>query len=128
MDSNKQTEFTERRRKKDWIVRAVSVTGVIGWISAAAAVLLLDAARPAQETVVTRFFGTRVVSYWNPLFLRLSYIAGVEVFLLCLLGFMFNLMRRRRKTDRLNNSIIILWVISVTFLIIMTIRFGYLIF
>jgi len=128
LEAPKPPDYIERRKKKDWIVKAVPVISVIGWLSAFVSLSFLDAAQPAKETFWSSIYSVRIVSFWNPLMLQLSLIMAVEVFLVCLLGFMFNLMRHRRKTDRFSKSILILWPLSVFYIAYLLIRFGYLIF
>lgn len=126
---NDLNEFTDRRhRKKDWVVYAVSVTSAIGWIFVIFAFTFLNKAKPMQENLFTRILKFKVNSNWNHSILYLSLFWMIFALLFCILGFIFNMRRHRRKTDRFNRTIIILGIISLLFLSILLWKFWYVFF
>lgn len=121
--------FVERRhRKKDWVIYAASVMSAIGWLFAIFAFTFLDQAKPMQEDFFTRLLNVKVCSFWNSSLLYLSLFLMVLAFLTCIIGFIFNMRRHRRKTDRYHRTIIILCILSSIFLALFLWKFWYLIF
>ena len=108
-----QRKFVERRRKKDWVVRSVSVIAVIGWICAIVALVYVDQAKPGTVNFLTKLFGTDVRLYWDVTLLNISFRALLVSFFTCVIGLLINMTRHRRKTDRFNKSIIILGLVSL---------------
>jgi len=109
--------FVERRRKPDWVVRSVTVIAVLGWIGALIALVMIHRARPAGESFFTRTFDLVAVTRWDVAVLRSSFVAIMTSLVACGVGFIINLTRHRRKTDRYNKLLIILGVLSLALLI-----------
>ena len=114
----KQNQYVERRRKKDWVVRCVSLTAVIGWLFALVALIYANRAKPAYVGYLTRVFRVDVVQYWDVAMLNMSFRALLISFVTCLIGLLFNMTRKRRKSDRFNVAIISLGVISLIAIVI----------
>lgn len=102
-----------RRRKKDWVTQAVPVVSVIGWLTAIVFLILLERARPQQSNFFSRYFDVVLVTAWNASLVRTSLMVLVGVLLVCVVGFFFNMLRQKRKTDKYSKSIIILGLISL---------------
>lgn len=113
----------DRRRKKDWVTRAVPALSIIGWLLAIATMFFLDGAKPLTENVFTRLYGVEIHSVWNQNLLRITLSLLIFVAAICLIGFLFNLLRKRRKSDRFNKSVIILGIIAVLSIIVFLIIF-----
>lgn len=116
--------FVERRRKKDWVTTVIPYLSVAAWIIAAVALVLLDQASPQGESFFSRMLGAPVRSSWNTSMLYTAFIALASSFVICLIGFLFNLLRHSRKTDRFNKSVIILGACSLVGLVAFFIRFS----
>ena len=117
-------KYVERRKKQDWVVRSVSVIAVIGWILAFIALLFLDRASPLQENFITRFLSVNVVSFWNTSLLRSAFAAILASFIACVVGFVLNASRHRRKSDRFNKLLIAIGVASTVMLVLYLINFS----
>ena len=113
----------ERRRRKDWVVRLVSVVSVLGWVFAFAALLLFNEAQPSGPDFFTRFLGATVINYLDVNKLNMAFIALLISFFVCAAGMTANILRHRRKTDRYNKSIIILGSVSLVGIIAFLINF-----
>ena len=117
-------KYVDRRKKQDWVVRSVTIIAVLGWISALVALLLIQRASPLQENFITRILSVDVASYWNSAMLRGAFIAILASFLISVIGFVFNLSRHRRKTDRYNKLLITIGVLSTVILVLFLVLFS----
>ncbi|MCL2125660.1 MAG: hypothetical protein FWH33_06700 [Oscillospiraceae bacterium] len=117
-------KYVERRKKQDWVVRSVTIIAIIGWISALFAFLLIQRASPLHENFITRILNVDVASYWNSAMLRGAFIAILVSFLISLIGFLFNMTRHRRKTDKYNKLLITIGVLSVIVLVVFLVLFA----
>ena len=108
-----QRRFTERRKGPDAVVRAVWWTAGISWLLFIAALIFVETARPEIETFFGRQFDISIRDYWNENALLYMFIILVLNFAVCVIGFIFNMARHRRKTDRFNKSILILGTLSL---------------
>ena len=103
----------DRRRRKDWVVRSVTVIAVLGWICAITALFLMDRASPPKRyELVAAIHGGTAVGYWNTALLRWAFVATLASFVVCVIGFVANVTRHRRKTDRFNKLLITIGIIS----------------
>ena len=116
--------FVERRKKTDWVVRSVTIIAVLGWFAALLALLFIQRARPAEGTFVTLHYGVDVVGYWSASLLRWAFIATLFSFAACLIGFIFNAARHRRKTDRFNKLLIGISIASTVIFVVFLVSFS----
>ena len=116
--------FVERRKRKDWMTKAITIFSVFAWIAAFAILSFLDMARPQQGNFLSWLFAAPVRSSWNASMLRIAFAILLAVFLVCVVGFLFNLFRSRRKSDRYNKSLIILGVLSLIGIVIFLWKFA----
>lgn len=116
--------FFDRRRKTDWITRSIQIIGIAGWILAAGTLLFIDRAKPGTDDFFTTLFHGSVSYSWDEQLLRYSFFIFVGIFVLCLLGMIFNMLRHRRKSDKYNKSIIILGLMSFAGIIYFFLAFS----
>lgn len=131
MDNNhfnqpqQQRRFVERRRKPDWVTRAIPLLSIIGWFIAAAALFMIDRARPrTSENFFTRLSSSGAFSTVDTRLLYVAFISLIMTFVLCLTGFIFNMTRHKRKSDKYNPSIIILGALSLVAIAAFLILYG----
>ena len=120
-------KFVDRRRKQDWVVRSVTIIAVLGWIGALIALLLIDRASPTDPFFLAGpnwLNETPSASYWNSSMLRSAFAAISVSFVVSILGFILNLTRHRRKTDRFNKLLIGIGIASIIILVIYLINFS----
>ena len=113
-----QGQYVERRRRKDWVVRCVSVIAVIGWLFALASMVYADRAKPGYVGFLTRIFQVEVNQYWDIAMLNMSFRALLISFFTCIIGLLINMTRKRRKSDRFNIAIISLGALSLIAIIV----------
>lgn len=128
MSMRDPSQYVERRRKRDWVTRAVPIIAAIGWLAAIVMLVLLDRASPTHADFFSRLAGKLVVSSWNTQMLQYVLLILVGVFVICLVGFILNLLRHKRKTDKFNMPIIVLGIASVIGIVAFLIAFGKYIF
>lgn len=116
--------FVERRKKRDWVSRAVPIISGVGWAAAFFTLMFLEKATPQQADLFTRLFNIPLQSAWNTQMLAISLATLILVFLVCAAGFVFNILRHRRKEDKYNKSIIILGCISLVSIVVFLITFA----
>lgn len=120
--------FVERRKRTDWISRTVTICSIVGWIAIFIMTIFLDRAQPPGQDFFTRFFKAGPLrTSWNSGMLRISLAILILVFFICVIGLVCNLMRRKRKSDKIRKSNIILMGITVVGIALFLWRFGNLI-
>ena len=117
-------EYAERRRKKDWVVRSVSVIAAIGWFLSLLSLLLIDRASPQQQNFLTRFLDIRVVSSWNSAMLRIAFAMVLASCVTCIIGFILNAARHRRKSDRYSKLLITVSIVSAVMFVLYLVFFA----
>ena len=129
--SAKAGAYSERRKKEDWMVKAAAILSVIAWGVAIAVWYVLEAAAPEREMrfitslMETRFdTPTAVRQYWDAALLQSAFGLLAAALIICVIAFIFNKMRMKRKTDKYRKSIFILGGISIIGIIAFLIRFG----
>ncbi|NLK73211.1 MAG: hypothetical protein GX285_09360 [Clostridiales bacterium] len=114
----------ERRKGPDVFNQSVRWISIIGWFIFIFSILLIREAAPQNETFLDRFYNASVRTHWNDALLVCSFVFMLILTILCFYAFICNLKRRRRATDKLSYSIIILGIISIIGIIV----FGFTLF
>jgi len=111
-------QFPERRRRKDWVSRCITFFAVIGWGCAFVAFTYGNRAKPGFDSVVLRALGGTVRQYWDIDMLNLSFRVLLITLFICVLGFLINMSRYRRKSDRINKPLLVLAIITFVAIIV----------
>ncbi len=111
MAEQKKT-FTERRKGPDAVVKAVWWTAGISWLLFITAVIFFETARPETETFFDCQFNVSIRDYWNENALQYVFFILVMNLAVCIIGFIFNMARHKRKTDKISKSILILGIMA----------------
>ena len=119
-----EISYQDRRRKADWVVNAASVLSIVSWLFALVVWGILEFASPERETVFTQSWDIGVRTWWDGNLLPLAFVLLVMSFITCIVAFLFNMTRMRRKTDKYRMSIIIIGIITFIGIIAFVIRFG----
>ncbi len=98
--------FFDRRRGSDILVKWVHWSGIVSWCLVAVTLGVALSAKPQQENFFHRFFKIDVTQTWDYQLLRFAFIILVVLFVFCLVSIFFNALRRRRRTDRYNKTIL----------------------
>lgn len=116
--------YVEKRRKKDWVTRAIPILSAIGWVATLVMITLLERAQPEQGNMFTAIFGAPLRSYWNTSLLLAALLVLIAVVFISVVGFFFNMKRHRRKSDKYNKPLIALGCVSIISLVLFLVRFG----
>ena len=104
--------YIERRKGPDSVVKAVWWSAGISWLLFIAAIVFTENARPRLSTFFDRQFNVSVRDYWNENALLYAFIILVLNFAVCIIGFIFNMARHKRKTDKISKSILVLGIVT----------------
>ena len=115
---------TDRRRQADWVVKAATVLSVLSWVVAFMVTLMLDIASPERDNLFSSLMGGAVRGEWDTTVLLGAFIMLVISLVCCIVAFLFNMKRMRRKTDKYRKSEIIMGLISMAGIIFFIINFG----
>jgi len=125
--TDKTVSFRERRRRSDWLVRASILMSVFAWLVLFAVWIVLYFAGVVGNygntpiNIITGMPVTHTISYT---LLPIAYAMLLFSIAICLLAFLFNRLRMRRKSDRYRKSIFIIGGISIIALIAFLYNFG----
>ena len=106
--------FTERRRGPDVVVKAVWWTVGVSWVLIVTALMFTGQAQPKSETFFDRLLKVSVRNYWDENLLRYAFYVLLLNLAACIIGFVLNILRQKRKTDRISKSIIILSIVTLS--------------
>jgi hypothetical protein len=125
-----QRQYVDRRKKPDWVVRSVTIVTLFGWIGAMIALALSYLGAPKDDAI------GNAINAINPNIgaggsipmkiglLRGAFIAIMVSFVVCALGFILNITRHRRKTDKYNKLLITLGIVSIVFIAAFLINYA----
>ena len=126
-----QRQWVERSRKPDWVLRSVTVVTLIGWITSVAALALYYLGAPKESRPWNVKPGQEIGGGIIPAnidLLRGTFIAILVSCVVCAVGFVLNVTRHKRKTDKFNRLLITLSGVSLLLLIVFLINYGSYIF
>lgn len=118
----------DRRRKTDWVSYMATILSFVSWAVAFVVWAVLDMAAPDQESAFTRKFGVEVRQYWDDTLLPIAFWLLVAALCICVSAFIFNMLRKRRKTDKYKKSVIITGIGTIAGIILFISRFGDILF
>jgi hypothetical protein len=123
--------YIERRKKEDWMVKAATILSLVAWAFAIAVWFVLEAASPDREmrfiTSLTQIhFDSPIYirQQWDDALLAVAFGLLVAALIICIIAFVFNKMRMRRKTDKYRKSVFILGGTTIVGIVAFIIRFG----
>ena len=122
--ARESSEFSERRKKADWVIRMAAIMSFVSWAAAFAVWVVLYSAQPEKEHMFSRYFNIEVRDYWNTSLLPLAFTLLVASLCVCVLAFVFNMLRMKRKTDKYRKSIIIIGAITIAGIVLFLVQFG----
>ena len=114
----------DRRRKPDIVIRLVNAISIVGWMMINLCTLLTINSKPEQTNMFYKMFNIPVRDYWDFSLLSIVFFLLMFLFAVALIGILLNATRQRRKTDKMNKSLIfqaamavlgmlLLWVNSI---------------
>jgi len=130
LNKRDRDDANRRRKKTDWVGRMATILSFVTWIIMIAIWAVLDAAAPEKETrFITSFFdvhfGTAplIRDRWDHALVYVAFILLLVSLSTCIIAFLFNKMRMKRKRDKYKKSIFIAGGITVIALTVFLLRF-----
>jgi len=125
----------ERRKKKDWITYMSTILTFLAWIALFVAWALVDAAAPEVEWAFLAGFGRVhfdmepvLRQNWDSTLVYIAYLFMISSIGVSAIALVCNLMRRRRKTDKVKKSIIITGGATIVIFVLFLMNFWTLLF
>lgn len=114
---HRQKPIIERRKGPDWVSLSLSWYAVTAWLLFIVCLVIVHFARPEYNTGLVRYWGIEVRNSWHPQLTEwlLYLLFACSVF--SLLSVIVNKMRMRRKTDFLRVNLLLLFLMSLSFLL-----------
>lgn len=106
--------FTERRKGPDAVVKAVWWATGISWLLIIIALAITGEAQPEHANFIDRLYKVTVRSTWDATLLSYVFYVLLLNLATCIFGFILNMLRQKRKTDKISKSIIILGLITLS--------------
>jgi hypothetical protein len=114
MEGNKTLN---RRRGPDTVKKAIGIFTGISWLLVLLALIFNTYAKPSVESLFGKRYSVTGQSSATSILSIFSNIALVLVILVCIIGFMVNLTRHKRKSDKYSVSLIFFGIVSLIWLI-----------
>lgn len=106
--------FIERRKGPDIVVKAVWWMVGTGWVLIFIAFMFYIEARPKFETFIDRMVKAHIRNTWDFNVLQYAFFVMLINIAICIIGFIMNMLRQKRKTDKISKSIVVLGIINLS--------------
>ena len=116
--------FQERRKRVDWVTRMATILSITSWTVAFFVWVVIDMAQPEKPNMFTTMFRIQVRDYWDTSLLPTAFLLLLASLGICILAFIFNKLRKRRKTDQYKISIFVVGAITILGIVLFLNRFG----
>lgn len=116
--------FVERRRGPDAVVKAVWWIIGTSWGLIIMAILLTSEAQPRFETFYDRMVKEPVRGYVDRNLMEYVFYLLLANLAVCIVGFVLNMMRHKRKTDKFSKSILTLGTMTFIGIVWYLLRYG----
>ena len=137
LNKRDEAEKTDRRRKSDWVSKMATILSLLAWCIMIAVWIVLESASPERgmrftQTFFQVHFGTDAASTirtrWDHTLVYIAYILMLVSMGTCIIAFIMNKMRMKRKTDKYKKSIFIVGGITIIAFVAFMIRFWSVLF
>lgn len=108
----------EKRKGPDAFVKWIKVARFISWLLLGVCLFLIDQAKPRTTYFFDRLFDLKVYSFWDLRLVSFAYVIAAILFVVSLGSIVLNLMRLKRKSDKLSISLIISLIASTIYMLI----------
>jgi len=130
-------EKKDRRQRRDWVSRLATILCLCAWAIMIAVWVVLESASPERGMRFTQTFflvhfgtdaATAIRTRWNYTLVYAAYILMLVSMGTCVIAFLLNKMRMKRKTDKYKKSIFVIGGITLIAFIAFMIRFWSVLF
>jgi len=132
LNKRDEEEKKDRRQRVDWVGRMATILSILAWIIMIAVWVVVDTASPERGMRFTQTFfdvhfgvdaSSAVRTRWDYTLVFIAYILQFVSMGTCIIAFLFNKMRMKRKSDKYKKSIFIIGGITIVAFIAFMIRF-----
>lgn len=113
----------DKRKGYDLLTKIFFLSIFLSWCLFIATILMLGQASPQFEIFTDRALGQHVRTYWDIRMVQTVKKLLLAVFFLSLSGVVLNIMRLRRKTDRISLTHILMLIVSLAIFFYLNYRF-----
>ena len=124
MNELERNNYSRRKQQSDWVIGGATVLSVVSWIVAFAAVIFVDRAAPDRWNFAFDARGAVPRTAWDESYLIIAFALLVFSLCACVMAFIFNMLRMRRKTDKYRKSIIVIGGMTLLGILFFMFRFG----
>jgi len=137
LNKRDEEEKKDRRRKPDLVSRLATILSLCAWVIMIAVWVVLETASPERgmrftQTFFQLHFGTDAATAlrtrWDFTLVYVAYILMLVSLGTCVIAFLLNKMRMKRKSDKYKKSIFVVGGITIIALVAFMIRFWSLLF
>jgi len=132
INKREEEKKKDRRQKTDWVTRMATILSVLAWLVMITVWVLVDTASPDRGMRFTQTFfevhfnvdaSAAQNLRWNNNLIFIAYLLQLVSIGTCVVAFLFNKMRMKRKSDKYRMSIFIIGGITIIAFIAFMIRF-----
>ena len=102
----------QKRRGPDILVKIIHWLAACGWILMFVVLFLTDKARPQAAFFLDKILEIQLRTSWDMGLIRIACFLMVIILFLCTIGLFINSRRHKRRDDRYNRSLIIMWILA----------------
>jgi len=132
----KEVERQQNRRKgKDWVTQMSTIMTIVAWVIMLAVWVVIEAASPEVEWAFLAGFGRVhfgmepvLRQRWDHALVYTAYVLLISSIGMSAIALVFNLMRKKRKTDKVKKSVIFTGGLTVILLVIFLMNFWNVLF
>lgn len=118
----KQNAISNNRKGIDIIGKFIKVIGLSVWGFMLLIIVIIERARPQQSTILDRMYGASVRGYWDDTYVAVAMYFSIGLFIISGIALMLNLLRLRRKEDKVNKSVLISFIVSFLLIVYTLLR------
>jgi NADH:ubiquinone oxidoreductase subunit 4 (subunit M) len=102
----------QKRRGPDIWVKIIHWLAACGWVLMFVVLLLADKARPQVAFFLDRILQIPLRTDWDMHLIGIACFLMIIILFLCTIGLFINSRRHKRRDDRYNRSLVIMWILA----------------
>ena len=103
----------DRRKGPDFWIRTMQIIQIVSWLLIVPVLIFIQKARPSLATVLDTIFDVTRTQTWDVNALGVIIVLLTLMLFLSIFGLIINFSRKKRKTDKIRFSFILLSIASI---------------